>query len=101
MPESGIKSIVETVGESGFSVLGLISTRAQDERTECRTQRHGIEQRDGNRYRHGQTKLCVERTGRTTHETHWNKDGHEDDRRGHQGGREPTHGIHRSFVGEV
>ncbi len=73
--------------------------RPHQQRTQCRTQSHGIDQRDSHGHSHRQTELLVERTRRASHETHRDEHGHKHDRSGDQRSRQATHSLDRCVVG--
>ena len=73
--------------------------RFQEDGTQRRTQGQGVQSRETDGNRHGQTELTVESTCRTSHEAHGNEYGHHHQRNGDDGTTQFTHGVDGSCTG--
>ena len=84
-----------------FFQCSLWIVRLQEQGTQRRRKRQGVQswETDGNR--HGQTELLVERTCRTAHETYRDKHGHHHQRNGNDGTAQFAHGINGSLTGRL
>ena len=87
---------METGNKCRFLFFMLLIMRFQEYRTQGGTQCQGVQSGQTNSDRHRQTKLAIERTGRTSHETYGNKHGHHDQRNGNNSATQLAHGIDRS-----
>ena len=67
--------------------------RLQEQGTQCRRQSQGVDSRETDGQCHCDTKLLIERTGRTAHEAHRDKHGHHHQRDGHDSTTQFTHGV--------
>ena len=87
---------METGNKCRFLFFMLLIMRFQEYRTQGGTQCQGVQSGQTDSDRHRQTKLAIERTGCTSHETYGNKHGHHDQRNGDDSATQLTHGIDRS-----
>ena len=97
--ESGIEGLTEAGSEVVFLRAILIDVGTQQDSAQRRTQRQGVDRRDTDSHRHGQTELSIEGTRRTTHERDRDEHRHEDQRRGDHGIRDTLHRIDTGHVG--
>ena len=75
---SGIERGVETADEGTLLLPMSLIVRFQEDRTQRRTQRQGVQSGKTDRDRHRQTELAIEDTRRTTHERYRDEHGHHD-----------------------
>ena len=92
-----VEGFVETFDQTQFFRTILCFMRLQEKGTKCRTQRQGVDSRDTDCDRHGQTELTVEGTGCTGHETYRNEHGHHDERNRYDRATDLAHGVDRSL----
>ena len=89
--ERSLESMVETTGEAEFLSRGKIHMGCHEQGAQCRTGRQGINSRETDGHRHRKAELHVERTRCSTHERSGDEHGHEDERRGDDGGSNTVH----------
>ena len=82
-----------------FQTFVSAVVRFQEDGTQRRTQGQGVQSRETDGNRHGQTELTVESTCRTSHEAHGNEYGHHHQRNGDDGTTQFTHGVDGSCTG--
>ena len=80
------------VFEFGFLVVWL-----QEDGTQGWRKGQGVQCGETNGDGHCQTKLAIERTRGSRHETNWNEHGHHDQGDGHQSAAQFTHGVDGGF----
>ena len=71
----------------------LVDVGFQEQGTERRRERKGVDGRDTDGHGHRDTELGVEDARRSAHHGHGNEDGHEDQRRGDDGRCDARHGV--------
>ena len=82
--ESGIETTKYTMAPSFLCFFTLYPITPHNQRTQCRRERQGIEERDAHSDSHRQSELRIEGTRDTADEADRHKDGHEHQRRGNQ-----------------
>ena len=98
---SGIEGGVETADECALLFTVTLIVRLQEDRTQCRTQRQGVQGGKTDRDRHCQTELAIEDTRCTAHEGHRDEHGHHDQRDGDDRTTQLVHGVDGSQLSRL
>ena len=80
--ESGVETTKYTMAPSFLCFFTLYPITPHNQRTQCRRERQGIEERDTHGNSHRQSELRIECSRDTADEADWHKDGHKHQRRG-------------------
>ena len=92
--EGGIEGGMEAI-YARHLLMALTIVRLQEDGTEGRRQRQGVQGRDEDSHGHRHTELTVERTRHTTHERHRDKHRGHHQRDRDDGARDLVHGVDR------